>query len=238
MTCPRSHVGDLSPSINRPRTAQITRTLAARDRMAHRVSEKAVRKLLRRLGWTSAAAEQVEMALETGAPNPITAVAPSAATPAAEPAQGADPNLSAFSAGAPAPRSADASSSTRPRLRTDRDQCRSLDSSGDDSTSTSPTCLNMPSRFFRQALSQSKAATGRVDDHAQRLRVLRRKGRRFYAERRRNRAARPALSRRRSAMAIIAAWSSSVAAGRETPLPSRKTSAAAMPVRLLPSMNA
>ena len=77
------------------------------------VSEKAVRKLLRRLGWKPAAAEQVEMALETGAPNTTTAAAPPAGTSAAEPAQGADPNLSAFSAGAPVSRSADTNPADR-----------------------------------------------------------------------------------------------------------------------------
>ena len=77
------------------------------------VSEKAVRKLLRRLGWKPAAAEQVEMALETSAPNTTTAVDPPTGTQAADPAQGADPNLSAFSVGAPAARSADTNPADR-----------------------------------------------------------------------------------------------------------------------------
>ncbi len=71
------------------------------------VSEKAVRNLLRRLGWKPTAAAQVEMALEARAPNTTTEVVVAAETQRTERAQGADPNLSAFSAGAPVPRSAD-----------------------------------------------------------------------------------------------------------------------------------
>lgn len=66
------------------------------------VSEKAVRKLLRRLGWKPVAVEQAEMALETGPQNA-----------AAEPTQGADPILSAFSSSATPTRSADTNPADR-----------------------------------------------------------------------------------------------------------------------------
>jgi transposase len=74
------------------------------------VSEKSVRKLLRRLGWKPAAVLQAEMALEA-APSPVPdrspSVDPSPLQQATEPTQGADPNLSAFSSVTTPSRSAD-----------------------------------------------------------------------------------------------------------------------------------
>ena len=80
------------------------------------VSEKSVRKLLRRLGWKPAAVLQAEMALEaapTAAATTSAALAPSASPQAAEPIQGADPNLSAFSSTATPARSADTNPADR-----------------------------------------------------------------------------------------------------------------------------
>ena len=80
------------------------------------VSEKSVRKLLRRLGWKPAAVLQAEMALEaapTAAATTSAALAPSASPQAAEPIQGADPNLSAFSSTATSARSADTNPADR-----------------------------------------------------------------------------------------------------------------------------
>ena len=56
------------------------------------VSEKAVRKLLRRLGWKAAVSSQAELPLET-----VPAVNSNSAKSAVEPSTGADPKLSAFS---------------------------------------------------------------------------------------------------------------------------------------------
>ena len=64
------------------------------------VSEKSVRKLLRRLGWKPASSLQSELALEattTTAPNQSAAVSTSALPQVPKPRQSADPNLSAFS---------------------------------------------------------------------------------------------------------------------------------------------
>ena len=74
------------------------------------VSEKSVRKLLRRLGWKPAAVPQAEMALEAGpeaVATPSAAIAPSALLQAAEPTRSADPNLSVFSSASTPLRSAD-----------------------------------------------------------------------------------------------------------------------------------
>ena len=74
------------------------------------VSEKSVRKLLRRLGWKPAAVLQSELALEAApvaVPSPSASVAPSALPPSAGGAQSANPNLSAFSSATSPARSVD-----------------------------------------------------------------------------------------------------------------------------------
>ncbi len=89
------------------------------------VSEKAVRKLLRRLGWKPRTAEQTELPLGGADPNlsaaataPIAPVSPEPVDPASQtppaeptppppPAPGADPNLSAATTGEPLPVSFD-----------------------------------------------------------------------------------------------------------------------------------
>lgn len=80
------------------------------------VSEKSVRKLLRRLGWKPAGVAQTEMALEaapTAATPALAAVVPSALPRAAEPIQGADPNLSVSSSTPTPARSADTNPADR-----------------------------------------------------------------------------------------------------------------------------
>jgi len=74
------------------------------------VTEKAVRKLLRRLGWKAAAQAQPELPLESVSATdgqPPTPTSAEATKPAAVTAAGADPNLSAFSAQPPPPPSQD-----------------------------------------------------------------------------------------------------------------------------------
>ncbi len=64
------------------------------------VSEKAVRKVLRRLGWNSPSSLQAELALDSTAPadpNLSALAAKSPSPPPPVPTQSADPNLSAFS---------------------------------------------------------------------------------------------------------------------------------------------
>jgi transposase len=82
------------------------------------VSEKAVRKLLRRLGWKAVSSVQPELALDpmpTADPNPSASAKTSASPPPPPPAraQGADPNLSAFSSPTAPSRSADTNPADR-----------------------------------------------------------------------------------------------------------------------------
>ncbi|HYV29520.1 MAG TPA: helix-turn-helix domain-containing protein [Candidatus Binatia bacterium] len=80
------------------------------------VSEKAVRNLLRRLGWKSAPCLQPELPLgstPTADPNLSASATISVSPPPAAPAQSADPNLSAFSAPAIPSPSADSNPAAR-----------------------------------------------------------------------------------------------------------------------------
>ena len=80
------------------------------------VSEKSVRKLLRRLGWKPAAVLQSELALEAApvaVPSPSASVVPFALPQAAGGAQSADPNLSAFSSATTPVRSVDSDPANR-----------------------------------------------------------------------------------------------------------------------------
>ncbi|MBF8285968.1 MAG: hypothetical protein HW378_4883 [Anaerolineales bacterium] len=80
------------------------------------VSEKAVRKLLRRLGWKAVSSGQPELALDprpTADPNLSASAKPSASPPPPARAQGADPNLSAFSSPTAPSRSADTNPADR-----------------------------------------------------------------------------------------------------------------------------
>ncbi len=80
------------------------------------VSEKAVRKLLRRLGWKSASTPQSELALDptaTADPNLSASVTTCAAPQPPAPAQWSDPNLSAFSSATVPPPSMDTNPADR-----------------------------------------------------------------------------------------------------------------------------